>query len=670
MQSVVTRPKEPVGLCGGPRLPGGVSADGGPKDKRTPSRSALCVAIGTFVLIVADVPGLSYTVWAPKMAALLVLGAAGLPVLVLRARSGRRSPTGPPAIAALVFVGIASIATAMSPAVLSAVVGLYDQGTGLVFVVALAGVWALGTTLSDDAGRSLLEQVVVAAAVVNAVVAVLQTTVGLASTVPIEGSHATGLLGNSVFFGAVCVAALAVLGGRFVDDPRRWTVPLVLVAAGIGASAQRLPALLMLGILIAEIAVAAYRSRYDGVPAKAALRAWFCGVTGVSWLVGSILWSLAHGKSLVGAFTSGGGAGAIGYNAQSTAQTTFGDRFGIWRVAATAVGHRPFFGYGPGQFRDATSGRLSLALARSLGATLFGDAHNLFVEYATTTGLLGLVALCAWLALAARNRRGRLLLMAVVLLLTGLAEPQNVVTTPLLFVALGAAALGGRRSGTDRRPLATVLGVPAGDSSGAEAPLRPGVPGGKAGRSAVVGCAVVAALAGLALVVGDLQYNQASKLSAVGSQSAAIRTAASADRELFPWPLAPSLMANAELIRNFGITPAAGAVAATYAQQAIRRDPTDADLWARLATIQFDAGMLAGARQSALTGLRLRPLDTSLLNTLGFVARRQGNRAEARRAFGRSLEVNPHQKAVRNLYTLGCIPPSTGILIPRSELCP
>lgn len=628
--------------------------------------AAAGVAVGVFALIVADLPGLSFSVWAPKMAVLMVLGAAGLPVLCMRATAGRMSAMGPPAIAALLFVAIAAVSTADSGAVVSAVVGLYNQGTGLVFVVALAGAWALGTVI-DDAGRPVLEVAIVAGAAANAIVAVLQTAGALPDAIPMQGTHASGLLGNPVFLGAVCVAALALLGGRFVDDPHKWATPVVLVAVGIGASSERLPALLMLGILVAEIVVAVYRHRQHGEPARLARHAWFCGVTVMAWLVGSILWPLGHGKSLIGAFTSGGGAGAIGYTAQSTAQSTFGSRLGIWRVAATAVGHRPLLGYGPGQLREATSGLLPLSMVRMMGSTLFSDAHNLFVEYATTTGLLGLGTLVAWLVLAARHRRGRLLLAAALLLLTGLAEPQNVVMTPLMFLALGAASIGAPVSG---RRLWTIRGILDGrvQAESRSATSEPAVPGGRAGRVAVLGCAVAAALAGLALVVGDVQYARASSLSSIGNQTAAIRVATSADRELFMWPRVPELIAKAELARHFGITPAAGAIAARYAREAIRRDPTDAGPWFWLANIQFDAGDVAGARRSALAGLRIRPLETSFLNIMGLTDRLQGDRAGAHYWIERSLAVDPHQKTIRDLATLGCVPRSA--LVPPNEQCP
>jgi len=626
----------------------------------------MAVALGIFVLIVADLPGLSSTVWAPKMAVLMVLGAAGLPILALRSTSGRKPITVPPALAAIVFVAIAAASAANSDAVVSAIVGLYNQGTGLVFVAALAGVWALGT-LVDDGGRPLVEQAIVAGAVVNAVVAAAQQTVGLSSSVPAFGTHASGLLGNPVFLGAVCVAALALLGGRFAEDPRQWTVAVVVVGLGVGASAQRLPALLMLGVLVAEGSVAVWRRHRAGRPPLLGRLAWFSGLTLAGWLAGSSLYPLAHGRGLSASF-SGGGPGAIGYTAQSTAQSTFGDRLGIWRVALTAIGHRPLLGYGPGQFRDATSGLVSPSLARSLGQSIFADAHNLFVEYATTTGLLGLVALVGWLALAARRRRGRLVLMSAVLLVISMAEPLNVVTTPLLFLGLGAARVGPRLGSSASRP--SVRTVSGGAPTERErARERDGVPGGRGGRVAALVCAALAALVGLALVVGDVQYGRAAKLSAVGSQTAAINTATAADRELFAWPDVPSLMARAELIRNFGVTPAAGAQAATYAAEAVRRDPTDADLWGQLAGAQLDAGNLAAAQQSARRGVRLRPSDTAILNTLGLIARSRKDSFQAHVWFGRSLALVPDQTVIRALYEQGCIPSSVIGLFPPGERC-
>ena len=585
------------------------------------------IAVGAFALIVADLPGLSSWVWAPKMAVLMVMGAAGLPVLVLRAIAGRKSTAGPPAIAALVFVAVAVAATASSGALVAALVGAYNQGTGLVFVVAIAGVWALGT-LIDDRGRPLVERAIVAGAVVNSVVALAQVAFGPSALLAALGTHATGFLGNPVFLGAVCVAALALLGGRFVDDPRRWAVSVALIGAGIGASAERLPVLMMLGVFAAEGLVALWRRRSGTGSLRLARLVGFAGSGAAGWLIGSVLYPLVHGGGVTG-------AGAIGYAAQSTTQSTFGDRLDIWRVAATAIGHRPLIGYGPGQFFAATVGRLPIAFARSLGSAEFSDAHNIFIEYATTTGLLGLAALVGWLALAVRRRRGRLVLMAAVLLAIGLAEPQNVATTPLMLLGLGAATVAPSRRKDEG-------GVP-------DCPPGSEVPGGRIGRVAVLACGGAAAMAGLALIVGDVQYERAISLSAADHQAAAIRAATASDRELFAWPDPQSLVSQAELSRVAPITPESTAMAAIAAAEAARRDPTNPYLWGSLASAQIVAGDLGAAERSAMTGLRLDPAETGLLDSLGFIALRRGNTAGVDHWFGRSLVANPDQSLVRSI---------------------
>jgi hypothetical protein len=249
--------------------------------------------------------------------------------------------TRAPAIAALVFVVVATLSAFTSKAVGSAIVGLYQQGTGLIFVLALAGVWALATT-AGDAGRPRVEVAIIVGAVANAAVAVVQQTVGFTSTV-LDGSNifASGLAGNPVFFAALCAAALALLGGRFTDHPREWWLPVALLGIGVGSSGERLPALLVLGVVGVE-GVAFLLRRRQGGPARISTLAGFGALAIGGVVAGSTLASLRN--STVG--------GLIGRTAQSTTQSTFGVRFDIWRAAATAVGPPPRRGAGPGQFRD------------------------------------------------------------------------------------------------------------------------------------------------------------------------------------------------------------------------------------------------------------------------------------------------------------------------------
>src|SRR5205823_4892762 len=134
--------------------------------------------------------------WSPRAVVVLVLAAAGLPVLVRLALV--RSDVRWPAWAAAGFVAWAGLSTALSPHPQLALLGHYNQGTGLLFVAGLAGAWALGSA-SGDGGRMLVERAVLLGALVNAGIAVLQTAVNLDRLhLGLVDDRAPALLGNSV----------------------------------------------------------------------------------------------------------------------------------------------------------------------------------------------------------------------------------------------------------------------------------------------------------------------------------------------------------------------------------------------------------------------------------------------------------------------------------------
>ncbi len=101
---------------------------------------------------------------------LAALAAAGLPVLVLLAFG--RDPSTPrstriAARLALAFAAVALVSALASAAPGIAMVGLYQQGTGWVFVAGVVGCWALGTRLGEGA-RKLLAVLIIFSAVANA----------------------------------------------------------------------------------------------------------------------------------------------------------------------------------------------------------------------------------------------------------------------------------------------------------------------------------------------------------------------------------------------------------------------------------------------------------------------------------------------------------------------
>jgi tetratricopeptide (TPR) repeat protein len=120
----------------------------------------------------------------------------------------------------------------------------------------------------------------------------------------------------------------------------------------------------------------------------------------------------------------------------------FTARTEMWRVSADAVRERPLLGRGPGSFQAATTPIRTLEFVDAEGeGRYFFDAHNLIVEYAVTTGLVGALLLLAWLALELLRLdiRSPLAGFALVTLVIHLVQPQTAVITPLAMLALGAA---------------------------------------------------------------------------------------------------------------------------------------------------------------------------------------------------------------------------------------
>src|SRR5207249_4647508 len=166
----------------------------------------------------------------------IALLAVGLPRLVLLASRGEQRAA---ARAASAFVGVAAVSAALAPNHTVAFFGLYNWGTGFLFVVALASAWALGASLDAPARREL-EVAVLAAVLVNAVLGLVETVVDL------DDFHlgkvfgrAMGLLGNPIHLGTACAAGLALLAVRRLGRPATRALAIVLLAGALEASGTR-----------------------------------------------------------------------------------------------------------------------------------------------------------------------------------------------------------------------------------------------------------------------------------------------------------------------------------------------------------------------------------------------------------------------------------------------
>ena len=189
----------------------------------------LFAAAVAFLLPVAFEPAVASSFWTPK-AALIPLVAAVGGVLLLGSHTGTagRSVNCLPCA----FVVVAAISTLLAGRVMS-ITGHYGWGTGLIFVVALAGAWAVGVNLTaHDArlfGRALLTGISV-----NVVVVFLEMRFDLSSLGLVRAfGRAQGLMGNPVYLGPLLVAGWCSSSRRSPPPGARPT--------GLGGSVPRLP---------------------------------------------------------------------------------------------------------------------------------------------------------------------------------------------------------------------------------------------------------------------------------------------------------------------------------------------------------------------------------------------------------------------------------------------
>jgi O-antigen ligase len=547
-----------------------------------PRSGARLVAVATaFLLPVVFSTSVSAQAWTPRAAVLLVLAAFGLPRLVPLLGSDARRPT----LAAIAFLAVAALATALSPQPILSLFGLYNWGTGLLFVAVLVAAWALGASV-DAGGVGSVELALIAGVLVNAVVAIVQGlfSIDAAPFTRYEG-RAAGLLGNPVYLGTLMLGALALLLPRVRERPGPWAAATVVVAAALQLSGSRFA----LGIAVVVGIVYLVRCRMQAVIAVAAL--------GLGLLLGVGIGAVG------GAATGSGRVQAGGESVGTTA------RLQVWRSAGDAIADRPLLGAGPGRFRAATSKYRNLALVHAEGADhLFIDAHNIFVEYTTTTGLLGVAALAVWLVMACRRSRGPLLWFALLVLAMHLVEPQSAGTTPLAFLALGVAG---------RTAVASL---------------------GRVAMAVTALFVLAAVVAGGRLLYGDFQLRQAN----LDFNAAAARRAVTA---LPPWPEPAEFAGRIALFQYISShLPKARTETLNWDRLATRRDATDPTAWSVLAEAQLYFGDAQTAESNFRRALRWDPWSVRALNGLANAALAHGDRATAKAALESSLTADPTQK--------------------------
>ncbi|HUF83732.1 MAG TPA: O-antigen ligase family protein, partial [Acidimicrobiia bacterium] len=238
-------------------------------------------------------------------------------------------------------------------------------------------------------------------------------------------------------------------------------------------------------------------------------------------------------------------------------------RLSVWGYGAEAAAERPLLGWGPGRFAAATTPRYSPQVMRE---GVFDSAHSWPVEYATTTGLLGLVLLLGWLGLAARAAGGPLAWFTALYGLFALVEPMSLALTPVVLLALGAS----------------------GPSSRLEAEHRQRRGSGYEGLIAAAGAA-----AGLLIAAPYLAGERAMADAVLDTSPSAWRRA---DGLLPAWPEVAHLGARVSAFHGLSSDgDDHRRRALRLARQAVDRDPANARWWAHLGFLEMKWGSPAAA---------------------------------------------------------------------------
>jgi O-antigen ligase len=570
---------DPAGAGAEPRLLAGLSAT---------EIGVLGVAL---LLPVVFAPALFSPFWAPKMALLVCVAGPGLVFLISDARRRDRA-----SIAALTFVVIATISTAVSGDPVASLVGLHEVDGGLVFVIACIAMWELGRRLGERA-RALLPDVLLVGIGITSAVAWLQIIFhfSLDELGLFAGARAGALQGNPVYIGALAGAALVLVSARAQRAEPGAPFLLWLPAAALFSGAAQLSGSrigLAAGLVVVALyAVRALVKRANWIPAAAVV---------VAAIVGVVL-ALAIAPS-GGSATSRSDASEVGTNWQA--------RVGIWGMGIDAFEHAPVFGVGPGRFRAETSRYMPLDIAQDHGAdVLLVDAHNVVVEYLTTTGVLGLLAAATWLVFALRRARGPLLGFAAVIGVTWLLQPQGVDTTPMLMVALGASA-----------PL--LLADPA---------RRPD--SDRSWGVAAVAALLVGVVAAGAFLYGELELGRARDQ---GSQAALDR----ARSILGFFPVVDSLDTEIAIKAGLDGNVAARARAIALARATVRTEPTRPAWWNRLGEVEGQWGSKRAAAHAFHEALRYDPWSVRAMEGLRTLAQQDHDDATVQHWTARLCEFS------------------------------
>ena len=330
------------------------------------------------------------------------------------------------ALPAAVWIGAAAFAGVVGVDRWWSLVGPESTGNGLLLLGACAFLLVAGAA-TPDRMRARIPVWLVGTATAVAAVALVDR-LGLDAVERFVGGLSLdgGTLGHPVFLAALMGAGVAAAVGLDRLPTTALAPILVVMTSALALSTKRVGWV----SLAVGLAVALWRVR---PPRRRSLV--IVGVVAATLFT----WTAVDAFARSGA-TPLSGAGRFSELASGSAQARVQALAGLGR----AWTRRPVAGWGPG---NTWSAHLSSARASELqlGERGVGDAHNLLMESAVTTGIVGLAALLVLGGLTIRRMRGGPRSLgwaagaAAALGAAHLLQPVNVSLTPLLFLLAGLA---------------------------------------------------------------------------------------------------------------------------------------------------------------------------------------------------------------------------------------
>lgn len=466
--------------------------------------------------------------------------------------------------AGIAFIVAAVVAALLSSAPSLSIIGPYATGSSVLLFVAVVGFHAAGRRSASPSAQLLVGRALLASAAINAGLAVLQARLDLSSYgLEIVESRSAALLGNPVHLATLLAGAFPLVWSRMREAKGRGPSGLlvILLAAGAQVSGSRF---LLLALGLAALAILV---RHRNLAATAFAIAVVSGL-----LIGAFI---GHRPDFAGASDR---ITQVGVAEGSTMQRLY-----TWRESIPTVLERPLLGFGPGRYLQATARHRSTPLAKAGPDSYFADAHNLFVDIAVGTGLVGLAAFLAWLVLAVRGARGPCLWSALALLGMHLVEPAHPGTTPLIGLMLGVGS-----TEWIAPALAKSISVIATSIA-----------------------ATVGVLLGGTILIGDLRLQEA-------RLDANRQAAKGAADQLPPWPevsdaVARLIIFDAVVARDDRLWEEA----VEWERRAVEADPSDPRWWVLAGLVEAKAGQTNRAEASFRMALRLNQYSCGAWDGLG-----------------------------------------------------